>query len=102
MGICWLGGPPSTGTLTQLDVDGRQHVLTSELTQAHDAVFDGVNFFIAAGRGAIYRVPATGGLAEMIYVELGLSHVAIDDGCLYWASARSITSVATNAAAPEP
>jgi hypothetical protein len=98
--VCWLGGPGSLrATLMQLAPGGTPVTLAEGFPEPLDLLFDGNNFFITlAHPGEIIRVPATGGTAAGAYVELGMTNLALNDTCLFWSSATTITSVSRDAA----
>lgn len=98
-GVCWLGGAALMGTLVQRLPTSRPTILTSGLRQAHDVVFDGEAYFVTGGfGGALFRVPAEGGTAALVYTEPLLTHVAIQGECLYLSSGATISSVSLTAA----
>jgi hypothetical protein len=96
--VCWVGGAGLMSTLSRLSLGGQPRELASGLLEPHDIVFDGTGFFVSTGRGVVERVPASGGTADSVFVEEGITNLALDDTCMYWSSATTISSVSRSAA----
>jgi hypothetical protein len=99
--LCWVNaGLMRQGTLMQLAPGGPPVVLAGGLTEPHDLVFDGSNFFVTTGGGGLwlYRVPSDGGMPMLVESESGITSMTLDETCLYWSSIRGISSLARSAA----
>jgi len=95
--VCWFGGGARAATLMQLAPGETPRMLTNALNEPHDMLFDGSQFFVTTGRGAIRRLPADGGALESVYAESGATGLALAGRCLYWAGVRTISTIATGA-----
>ena len=95
-GICWLGGSALMGTLMQLVPGGMPSSLNNGIYEPFGIVFDGAEFFVAQGHGALTRVPSDGGASTTVYVEPGINDLVIQGECLYWSSVSTISSVAVS------
>jgi hypothetical protein len=102
--LCWVGGPAMDASLKRRTPDGSIRVVVSGLRQPHAVVFDGTSFFVSGAGGGLflYRIPASGGDAEVIHGSGGLSSLALDDECLYWSAAAGIFTWARSAANAAP
>jgi hypothetical protein len=100
--LCWLNSNRiGEAAVMRRSPDGRIATVGAGLSEPHALVFDGRDFFVAAGAGglALYRIPASGGTPAVVYVEEGLTHIAVNDSCLFWSSASTVSTVSRDAEA---
>jgi hypothetical protein len=99
--VCWVNANRiGESALMRRSPDGRITVVGAGFSQPHALVFDGTSFFVTAGAGghSLVRIPAEGGDSIFAYGEAGLSHLALNDDCLFWSSASTVTAVSRAAA----
>jgi hypothetical protein len=96
--LCWMTYVTFLDArLERLAPGGTPTVLAEDkyLAEPHAMVFDGENFFVAAGAGGEYldRVPAGGGAVTVVEVNGGIAGVAMDRNCIYWSIAGYVFSL---------
>jgi hypothetical protein len=99
--LCWLNFESAFQiSLMRLAPGGTPVVLASGFSEVYDWVFDGNNFFVTSGAGGLSldRIPSDGGVPAVAESEIGITSMALDNDCLYWASLKGISALALSAA----
>jgi hypothetical protein len=99
--LCWMNaGQLLNSSLMQLAPGATPVVLAEGFSEPIDLIYDGNNFFVTAGGGALslLRIPSGGGTPLVAESETGISSMALDETCLYWSSLNGISSLARSAA----
>jgi hypothetical protein len=105
--LCWMSEVSFLEARLEQLAPGQAPVVladSGDLAEPLAMVFDGENFFVAAGAGGqlLVRVPSGAGAPTIVEARGGMSGLAMDPDCLYWSCADGIFSLARSVADGEP
>lgn len=101
--LCWMSEVSFLEARLEQLAPGQAPVVladSGDLAEPLAMVFDGENFFVAAGAGGAFlvRVPSGGGSPTVVEASGGIGGVAIDENCIYWTQANAIFGMARSVA----